>query len=333
MMNSFSKSAQICTVIYIFLFQLYTNCFAETVIFKEGVKNTVSGDVFQGTEDTYISGLVISNMANESDQNFGKREELFLGRNVRFGLFGPRRVLIRYDLSEFSRHYLRINSITFRFYPKSVYFYGNTSCQFNVYQLTESNGNWIEGTGVSAEYGDPPDSGMTTWNQKIQEEYNWAGEIGASTPGTDYLDAPIATNTFTKSTGTGLENPFDITIQGQSAQDLIEKWTTGGSNGLTLISNDDTHHSDSQWIRFWSSDAEDALLRPELIIDYIPIEPGDIDANGIVELEDAINSLQIIAGFKPASDIHIQADVNGDSSIGIAETIYIIQTVAETISP
>lgn len=58
--------------------------------------------------------------------------------------------------------------------------------------------------------------------------------------------------------------------------------------------------------------------------------PGDINANGFIDLEDAILGLKIFTGVSvqlPA-DIHIDADANGDLKIGMPEVLYAIRKVA-----
>ena len=54
---------------------------------------------------------------------------------------------------------------------------------------------------------------------------------------------------------------------------------------------------------------------------------GDISGNQIVDMEDAILALKIIAGYNPAGII-FEADVDGDGKIGIAEVVYILQEIA-----
>jgi len=56
--------------------------------------------------------------------------------------------------------------------------------------------------------------------------------------------------------------------------------------------------------------------------------PGDINADGSIDLVDAFLALQLMAGFEPASSAYKGADVNDDGKIGIEEAVYIIQHVA-----
>jgi M6 family metalloprotease-like protein len=56
---------------------------------------------------------------------------------------------------------------------------------------------------------------------------------------------------------------------------------------------------------------------------------GDIDGNCLVELQDAILSLQLSSEITPNSPIEIDGDVNGDGKIGVAESIYVLEKISE----
>ena len=56
---------------------------------------------------------------------------------------------------------------------------------------------------------------------------------------------------------------------------------------------------------------------------------GDVNSDGVVNLSDAILSLQVMSGMTPAGqNILMSADINGDGKIGLPEVIYILQKVA-----
>ena len=54
---------------------------------------------------------------------------------------------------------------------------------------------------------------------------------------------------------------------------------------------------------------------------------GDINADGFVNVSDLILVLQIVAGMQPSPEIEVNADVNGNNRIDIAEALYIIRTL------
>lgn len=46
-------------------------------------------------------------------------------------------------------------------------------------------------------------------------------------------------------------------------------------------------------------------------------------------LDDAIHVLQVLAGTDPAAAVNTEADVSGDSKIGLEELVYILQKISE----
>jgi len=57
--------------------------------------------------------------------------------------------------------------------------------------------------------------------------------------------------------------------------------------------------------------------------------PGDVDDNDDVNIADAIVALQIVAGLQPTVTINRDADVDGDTLIGLPEAIYSLQVAAQ----
>jgi hypothetical protein len=51
-------------------------------------------------------------------------------------------------------------------------------------------------------------------------------------------------------------------------------------------------------------------------------KPGDVDNSRVVDLKDAVLSLQIAAGIYPASAVTIGGDSDNDGKIGLPEAIY-----------
>jgi hypothetical protein len=63
--------------------------------------------------------------------------------------------------------------------------------------------------------------------------------------------------------------------------------------------------------------------------DFSVIAGGDINGNGVVDLEDAILVFEIMSGRTPAVSIFNTADINQDGKIGMQEAIYILQKIAQ----
>lgn len=54
--------------------------------------------------------------------------------------------------------------------------------------------------------------------------------------------------------------------------------------------------------------------------------PGDINNDGVLDLDDAVMALQIAAGI-PTGEIFPETDVDGDEKIGIAEAVYVLEKI------
>jgi hypothetical protein len=55
---------------------------------------------------------------------------------------------------------------------------------------------------------------------------------------------------------------------------------------------------------------------------------GNVDGIGTVDLKDAILALQVCLGAPLPNAVNVEADVDGDGRIGMAEAIYVLQEVA-----
>ncbi len=55
---------------------------------------------------------------------------------------------------------------------------------------------------------------------------------------------------------------------------------------------------------------------------------GDVNHDGLVDLSDAVLALTVVAGTVPPETVNIDADVNSDGKIGIAEVIYVLRNAA-----
>lgn len=144
----------------------------------------------------------------------------------------------------------------------------------------------MEGTGTCC---GGPDNGESTWSERIEGSQAWAGSPGASTAGTDYLAAAIASAAFAAAIVDG--SIFDFAFNDLS---FLPNWVAGNNEGLLLRTQgegDMTSNDPSKYppnvIGFHSSDSTLAF-RPELIIDYTPIgvagatpEPGSLALLGI----------------------------------------------------
>ena len=178
-----------------------------------------------------------------------------------------RHALVRFDITSLAGQFSAINAVTLRLFVQAV----NGSDTIQLFRLAAANAGWVEGTETGAAAGDPADTGMSTWDQRVQGSDNWAGSQGASTAGTDYLTPLIASAAFNATT-TMMGDMVDLVFSDVS---FVPSWTTGTNAGLFLRTNSE---SGLNQITFRSRNfPTDTSLRPELIIDFTPIpEPATL---------------------------------------------------------
>ena len=222
--------------------------------FQSGVAAPFGGGVYSGCQDTSL----VCNMGNQTDQNWGQASSFEAGEDPYISS-APRHALIRFDVTSFAGHFLNISNVTLRLfvtYPSSI---GNGDT-LQVYSLAAANSDWVEGSGVDAQVGDPPDFGMSTWTQKIHGSANWAGSAGASTPGVDYSFTPLATFPYDSSNivaGSHIDLDFTNTS-------CFLDWVAGTNAGLLLRTASEANSK----LLFASSESDSIQLRPQLIVRY-----------------------------------------------------------------
>ena len=241
---------------------------ADTAVFKQGAPAPIVGGPYAGADDAM---LVINGVGNQ-DQNFGARANFEVGE---FPLQSNalRHTLMRFDVTALAGQYASVDAVTLRLFPISVDTLAPDSV--NAFRVAPANAAWVEGTGVGVTGSDPPDTGESTWAQRVQGSQNWAGSAGASTAGTDYAVTAIGSTPFSAATGTGVANPFDIVLTPAQLAATFADWTAGNNSGLFLRVSAESDRS----ITFHSAEAADPAVRPELIVTYTPVpEPCGVVA-------------------------------------------------------
>jgi hypothetical protein len=76
----------------------------------------------------------------------------------------------------------------------------------------------------------------------------------------------------------------------------------------------------------YSYDTVDNILTKN--IDTLSTNKGDVDSNNVVDLIDAILSLQVVAGLVPSKMISANCEVDHDNKIGLSEAIFVMQKIA-----
>ncbi|MCE5264289.1 MAG: hypothetical protein LLG97_12235 [Deltaproteobacteria bacterium] len=59
------------------------------------------------------------------------------------------------------------------------------------------------------------------------------------------------------------------------------------------------------------------------------IVAGDLNGDSVVTVADAVMTMQILSGISPGQQVIPSAGIAGDDRIGLAEAIFILQTLAE----
>lgn len=167
--------------------------------------------------------------------------------------------LMRFDLSSVPSTAV-CSAAKLAIYPSS----NEGSATYNIYQITDENGDWIEGTKGGATAG----SGEPCWNAKKADGSGgvteaWAGSAGLKTAGTDYIDTVIATATSALTGNTAFEIPFN-----ESGLAVLQSWFGDATNnGFILVSENE--------VFFYSGENATTAYRPILTVTY------EVPASGI----------------------------------------------------
>jgi len=137
-----------------------------------------------------------------------------------------------------------------------------------------------------------------------------------------YLSAqPSATVTVSVTRTSGDEN---ITVaSGELLEFTTENWDAAQAVSVAAAVSDDANHVASLEV---SADGYDPIT-----VTVTRIRKGDVNGDGLVDLDDLILALKLLAGISPdeGESVYVEADVDGDGQIGIAEVIHIIGELSQ----
>jgi hypothetical protein len=255
---------------------------AAVIVFKQGAsvvapQSSINIPNYQGTDDTT---LLNNGFPNEFDSNYGARGNVLVGA-IQSGT-AARHGLIRFDVAALQNKYYSIDAITLRFYTQGPTAASNTVNLFRVKPGTGTSGNgeWVEGINNG---GGP--NGVSTWREKKKGQINWAGSLGMSTVGTDYVggaaNAPLATAAYGPATGTNAA--FNLNVTGINLTTLINQWISAEVNNTFGNSRNEGFFLRPQLVvpntqlALWSTEGAVGVnaFAPELIITYTPLpEPA-----------------------------------------------------------
>lgn len=215
--------------------------------------------------DTYLRGT------DQKDQGFGAANPILVGQHASVGPFHG---LLRFDLTALTDPQIRVTNATLTCTSGTAGI-GNP-VTINVFNLTQDNTNWFEGTqsGVNAV------GGASCWNFKARYEggatsTNWPGSVGASTAGTDYDSASLAS--WTGNAG-GLSDGAAIPFVSQTAFTNAVQNALGSYLNIGMA-NDVTAVGNGLFIRVKTR--EGSATATSLVIDYYVIpEPATLTLLG-----------------------------------------------------
>lgn len=187
--------------------------------------------------DTWIGSEYLTN-------NFGIFDKIFLKGNLYKGLF-------RFDLSGLPAG-ATCTAATLKLYAIGA----EGSNTYNLYKITDANGDWVEGTKNASTAG----AGEPCWNYKKYNTDAWVGGAGMPTAGTDYVNTIIASVTAS-SAGAGSEIFLTFNAAGLA---VLESWFGAATNnGFVLI----TSKSDTAY-ELASGEHATTGYRPVLSLSY-----------------------------------------------------------------
>jgi len=238
-----------------------------SMTFKQGADIVSSDGLFevsgyQGAEDTSL-------VQESSDNNYGARGDLLVGV---IGSGKVRNALLRYDLSAIAGQYRSIDSMKLRLYVDS---FTDAADWFEMNVRLERAGNaaWVEGV-ANGQIQD----GAATWNHAVRSGVPWLGGAdGARLPEDVHGamgNAIVAENTA--SVGSWIEIdlvPVDADPEADTLTKIVDLWTrNAGADNAGMLLVYQSKFGAPQWT-FSSSDAGDAALRPELLVEFTPLDP------------------------------------------------------------
>lgn len=160
--------------------------------------------------------------------------------------------LLKFDVSSLKGTYSSIDSISL-----TLTFEGSSgSGTFNLFEVTPANDAWGLSTNI-----------QPSWFNQIQSSsLPWAGSVGLSTPGVDYVASPLATGTWSGFVTGTLTLTFSGTPSELTA--LMNSWTSGTNGGLLLNTTAPT-----SFVGFYGGQNNElaegnSLLFPKLTVTY-----------------------------------------------------------------
>jgi len=198
------------------------------------------------------------------------------------------KTLIRWDLTHLASQVASVNSATLRLHTTTGSVTNDVEpYNLQMYDLPDSNGDWIEGT--IADFSAPAPNGEPTWIAEVKGTSNWNPVITGLGNGGGTL---IGQTPF-GSAYNGVDSTIDIAFTDVSA---IEDWINGVDNNGIMLMVDNNQGFPRQYRLFWNSNqASTASDRPELILNVTTAAAAIPEPSTITLLAGALVGLAVFA--------------------------------------
>lgn len=211
---------------------------------------------FQGTsvsEDvTLISGF--------SNDNFGGTSNLDVGTTS-----GIRRGLLRFPTLGTTLAGETVTGASLQLGLELATIGTFTNQTIFVHLVTPANVGWVEGNNASIAAA--PDTGLSTWSERLEGSTAWAGSAGMSTAGTDYVTTAVGS--FTASSTDPLSTIYTVNF---SDVTFLQNWIDNPSQNTGFLLRSPGLESLSALLRISSSEGG---TPPLLSVETLQVpEPG-----------------------------------------------------------
>lgn len=238
-----------------------------SMIFKHGADIASSDGLF---DISGYLGVDDSSLVQETaDSNYGGDSDLLVGV---LGSGQVRDVLLRYDLSAIAGQYGRIDSMKLRLHVD-----GFTDVEdwleMDVRLERAGNAAWVEGTGSGQ-----LQNGVATWNEALRGGIPWLGGSNGARGAADVHgvigNAILAENTAQAGSWIEIDlMPIDGDPEADSLTKVVDLWTrNGGADNAGMLLVYQSMFGNPEW-SFSSSEHSTVALRPELVIEFTPLDP------------------------------------------------------------
>ena len=224
------------------------------------VHTTAGATSFGTSDDTFIWN---SSYKYYNGTNWGADNEIFAGLN---GVNGwTYRSLLRFDTGNLRARYTSIDSatLTLTVTVTSRLSVVRGDFDLNLFQLDDSNADWIEGTKNTQ----IADTGESCWEKRKYNLDEWTGGLGignsTTSAGISNLLATVAIDVDTITNG----QKIVFTLDSPEAVAAVKAWCDDDTNAGLLLASDEASGGQNALV-FASSENSTSASRPQLAVTY-----------------------------------------------------------------